>query len=139
VLDNISAENLRELIKLLNSVIDSLNMQLRSLDHRNIIGLNYVALKTDASLGSVTPKDGYLRAVKVAGVTEVQYYNGTAWVSLSSKVYAAAQAATQAAAALADANDYTDTAIAGLSVSSAGNHDHGGLVTTDGSHTHNIS
>jgi hypothetical protein len=128
-----------ELIRQINTMITSLNVALLNLDHTNIPVLNYIPLKTDAPLGSATPNDGYLRAVKVGGVTEVQYYNGAAWVSLSSKTYAAAQAATEAAQALADANSYTDGEIAALSVSSTGSHTHGGAVAADGTHTHTIS
>lgn len=113
MLDNIPNETseLNELIMLLNSTIESINMKLLSLDQKNIIQLNYVPLITDASFGSATPKKGWVRSVTVSGITELQIYNGSAWVGLASKTYADSAATTAASQALADANSYADSEI----------------------------
>ncbi|MCL6479071.1 MAG: hypothetical protein K6T65_11765 [Peptococcaceae bacterium] len=136
MLDTISSEvkEIAELITLLNSTIESLNAKLLKLDHRNIVQLNYVSLRTDTPLGNATPKDGWLRAVKLVGQTELQIYDGAAWVTLARKAYVD----SQDTATLNSANAYTDNEINGLTISTVADHTHSGRVPADGAHGHSI-
>lgn len=144
MLENIPVEigQINELVRLLNSTIEALNMKLLTLNHTNIRVLNYIPLSTDAPLGAATPKDGWIRAVKLAGQTELQLYNGTAWVTLARVAYVD----QQDDATLASAKAYTDSEISNLTLSTNGSHTHSvttstGTYTTtsNGSHTHTIS
>ena len=77
----VGLSNTEELITYLNELVSELQFTLSKLDHQNINVLNYVPLKSNASLGNATPQAGWVRAIQSSGITNLQYYS-TAWITL---------------------------------------------------------